>query len=921
MAATETVEVLRIVGRSEGLAETAANLRQVGKAHAEVAAVSDKASRSTLSTRTAFERLSRQVDDTYRREQAFIAGTRTLDRAFSQGLVSVERRNDLLRQLEARTLAAANANDRLASSQARSRFDGAGAGVARGLDPITAQVPGAGFAAGLSGLSAGAAGVTALVASISAMSVGIAKAGDEWTSYTNRLRAAGEDQSILNRRMGELTDIALRSRTGLAPVIDLYSGITKSTQDLGKSQADVARVTETISKAFTVGGQSAATASGAILQLNQAFAAGVLRGDELNSVLEGAPPLARLIAAEFGIGVGELKKFGEEGKLSADRVFDAFLKGSREIDTVFGGTVLTITQASTNAGTALTQLGAEMDALLGISARVAQGLAGVAGQIRGITAAVAGFGDGRKVGDIATLQANVAGYERQISELQGRNDFASRTDVANLQKRLSEDRATIDKLVGSRVNEMVGPAPTIRLNSEGALTTERAARTAQKAIEDLSKAERDVYRDSLDKVARSTAEANDRFAERAKVAAKMRADGVENARIADFERRSQKLLGDEIKAASEASAKKGGGAASTAGEDAFQRAIVTAQGRTRQMEEEIRLSGLGGSALEAMRLQIDLETNAKKRGLEVTDAMAVSIMKEVEARRAAAQALAMSKLDSDISFERSQIGRTSGEAQIASRLRSSGLGLDSAQADAMRLNQTLSETKDLLGSAATGFLADIRAGKSAAEALTNQANKLVDKLLEAAMNKAISGLFGGLTGGGGFNPFSFLAGGTSGSFNPLDFSRGATGLYGPGFAAGGWTGAGGRNEPAGIVHRGEYVMSAAAVNRIGLGNLDAMHSGALRGYADGGYVTPAVRMPVVQAHSNAAAATAAQPIVKVNVQNNSGARVETSQGEDGSVMVKIVDAIKADIAQDLMRGRGSMGTATKAVSSNRQLRG
>jgi len=53
-----------------------------------------------------------------------------------------------------------------------------------------------------------------------------------------------------------------------------------------------------------------------------------------------------------------------------------------------------------------------------------------------------------------------------------------------------------------------------------------------------------------------------------------------------------------------------------------------------------------------------------------------------------------------------------------------------------------------------------------------------------------------------------------------------------GFSAGGYTGAGGRYEPAGVVHRGEYVMSAPAVSRIGVGNLEAMH----RGYVDGGAV-------------------------------------------------------------------------------------
>ncbi|MDO5632201.1 MAG: hypothetical protein Q4G22_10225 [Paracoccus sp. (in: a-proteobacteria)] len=57
-----------------------------------------------------------------------------------------------------------------------------------------------------------------------------------------------------------------------------------------------------------------------------------------------------------------------------------------------------------------------------------------------------------------------------------------------------------------------------------------------------------------------------------------------------------------------------------------------------------------------------------------------------------------------------------------------------------------------------------------------------------------------------------------------------------GFSDGGFTGTGGILEPAGIVHRGEYVFSADAVKRIGVRNLEAMHSAASRGYAQGGPV-------------------------------------------------------------------------------------
>ena len=53
-----------------------------------------------------------------------------------------------------------------------------------------------------------------------------------------------------------------------------------------------------------------------------------------------------------------------------------------------------------------------------------------------------------------------------------------------------------------------------------------------------------------------------------------------------------------------------------------------------------------------------------------------------------------------------------------------------------------------------------------------------------------------------------------------------------GFAGGGFTGSGGKYEPAGIVHRGEFVFTKEATSRIGVGNLYRL----MRGYAEGGYV-------------------------------------------------------------------------------------
>src|SRR5690606_39474757 len=106
---------------------------------------------------------------------------------------------------------------------------------------------------------------------------------------------------------------------------------------------------------------------------------------------------------------------------------------------------------------------------------------------------------------------------------------------------------------------------------------------------------------------------------------------------------------------------------------------------------------------------------------------------------------------------------------------------------------------------------------------------------------------------------------------------------------GGYTGDGGTYEPAGVVHRGEYVMSKKATQRIGVANLEAMHNLALKGFADGGFVgtTPAVRRVHVPANNQAP-----MPQIAINapitVNGSAGA---PEQHEDRSMrMPRAVDA-------------------------------
>lgn len=173
----------------------------------------------------------------------------------------------------------------------------------------------------------------------------IAKFSDEITNLKNSLTQFATSQANVNDQFTALAAIAITSRTSLSAVGDLYSKIVRSADQLGISQKEAAQITETVSKALVVSGQSASSAQGALLQLGQALASGSLQGDELRSILEGMPAIARILADSLGVPVAALKQMGAAGQISGEQVVNALLKAKDVIDNQFAKTVPTISQA------------------------------------------------------------------------------------------------------------------------------------------------------------------------------------------------------------------------------------------------------------------------------------------------------------------------------------------------------------------------------------------------------------------------------------------------------------------------------------------------------------------------------------------------------------------------------------------------
>lgn len=166
---------------------------------------------------------------------------------------------------------------------------------------------------------------------------------DGYTKFTAQLKLATKGASDYGVAMVSVKRIATDAQQGLGEVGTLYARIANGTAELGLNQRKLADITETVSLALKVSGATASESSSAMLQLSQAFASGVLRGEEFNSVNEAAPRLMKALADGINVPVGALRKMAEEGKLTSAVLSEALPKAlgqlreeAKEVQTIGG---------------------------------------------------------------------------------------------------------------------------------------------------------------------------------------------------------------------------------------------------------------------------------------------------------------------------------------------------------------------------------------------------------------------------------------------------------------------------------------------------------------------------------------------------------------------------------------------------------
>ena len=236
---------------------------------------------------------------------------------------------------------------------------------------------------------------------------------DGYTEIQNKLRLV-ESASISSAKgLNNVFDIALKTNQSISASSGVYQSFAQNAETLKISQAQVASLTETVSKAVAVSGAGAAASEAALTQFVQALDGGILRGEEFNSISKQTPALSKAIADGLSVTAGELRNMAKEGKLTMDVLIPALERAKESVDDQFNTRILTISAAFENLNTSAIKWIGELDKSTGASEAFAKAINEIANHLTIVASLAAGAGVIWSVGKIrtwiaASIQASAA---------------------------------------------------------------------------------------------------------------------------------------------------------------------------------------------------------------------------------------------------------------------------------------------------------------------------------------------------------------------------------------------------------------------------------------------------------------------------------------------------------------------------------
>lgn len=160
----------------------------------------------------------------------------------------------------------------------------------------------------------------------------IMNASDTYSNANARIDLVNDGSQSSGQLQQKVFSSSQRSRTSYDSTANAVASLEMNAGNAFRNNDEAIMFVEAINKQFVIAGTSAAAAEGAMTQLTQAMGAGALRGEELNSILDAAPSIARNIEKYMGWAEGSIKSYAEKGEVSAELVKNAQLNALEEIN-------------------------------------------------------------------------------------------------------------------------------------------------------------------------------------------------------------------------------------------------------------------------------------------------------------------------------------------------------------------------------------------------------------------------------------------------------------------------------------------------------------------------------------------------------------------------------------------------------------
>ncbi len=164
---------------------------------------------------------------------------------------------------------------------------------------------------------------------------GLLQMSDTLISTTARLDMINDGLQTTAQLNSMIFQSANRARGSYTEMSAMVSKLGLLAGDAFGSTQEIVAFAEQLNKQMAISGTSTMEGQAAMLQLTQAMASGVLRGEELNSILEQTPMIAQTIANYLGVNVGQMREMASEGAITADIVKNAMFAAAEETNAKF----------------------------------------------------------------------------------------------------------------------------------------------------------------------------------------------------------------------------------------------------------------------------------------------------------------------------------------------------------------------------------------------------------------------------------------------------------------------------------------------------------------------------------------------------------------------------------------------------------